>query len=175
MPNVSGLLTQKPGSPYGDPAPGDTRNFSVTPTPKREKPNETWNKLKNEKDGYGATYKILKADRLDDYNHTQHGTFHQFSLLLEPLSTPAASNGHQSDAQRSAAIDRAVAFKAAARIIGYQVQAGKVNPEVVVPRAEELTDALLPILRGADPKGPWTEAEGPDPDASENRDGDIPF
>ena len=62
---VSGLLSQKPDSPYAEPAIGDTRGFSVTPTPKKNKPGETWNKLKNDREG--TQFKILKADRLADY------------------------------------------------------------------------------------------------------------
>lgn len=191
MSAVSGVLTQKPDSP--DPVQGSVQRFSVEQRPKKNK-DGFWNKLKNEKEGYGSAYEILKAERIDDYTHPQHGTFHQFSLLLSPQEDAAgavgeaqSSNGVSAPAAasdvRGDKIDRAVAFKAAARVVGYQVQSGKTAPENVAAEIEQLTDSLLQVLiapGAADPKGPWMEAEGaeetrPEPSLTDNDGNEPPF
>ena len=185
---ISGVLTQKPNSQ--EPATGQTRRFSVEQRPKRDKPDETWNKLKNEGEGFGTEYNILKCDRMDDYNHPQHGTFHQFSLLIAPTngtgapvggseSAPNASNarsgGGSSDEQREAQIARAVAFKGAVELAAtyeQKAETAKTTAEVV-SLVREYAEALLPIVRGESGNDvPLDTAESVQADSP---DSDIPF
>lgn len=162
---VSGLLTQKPDSPA--PNNGEVKNFTVEQRPKKSGEG-TWNKLKNEREGFGSAYKILKSEQLDDYTHPQHGTFHQFSLLLEPASEGAgsgAANGSSPSSAKDEDIARAVAFKGAVEIYAAHGKAPENDAHTAIAIGS-LTTALLPIVKGETDEAPPTEPSG---------DSDIPF
>lgn len=169
MSNVSGLLTQKPDSPA--PEPGETRRFSVEQREKKNKPGETWNKLKNEGEGYGQAFKVLKADKTDFTDNHGNVSYSVLCESLDPSGTPVsaavgASNGSD---PRGESIDRAVAFKGAVELVAAGIQEGKLEPEAATTAIRSLTTALLPIVKGqSDP--PAEPAE-----SGTNLDADIPF
>ena len=49
---ISALLTQKPESP--DPVKGEVKRFTLEQKRKKEKPDETWTKAKNESGDFGG-------------------------------------------------------------------------------------------------------------------------
>ena len=165
---ISALLTQKPDSP--EPVAGEVKSFSLEQKPKKKNPDETWTKAKNESGDFGDPYKIVKAERLGDYTHPQHGTFHQFSILLEPAvngdapaQRPEQTRHPVGEDERSAKIDRAVAFKAAVSFLCRRDLDRKADPKQIA----ELTDELLGVLTGGEDTG--SADPNPQPD-----DG-IPF
>ena len=190
-------LTQKPDSPFGDPAVGQDRWFTLT-----EKGN--FIKAKNEKadSGFGKPHKILEVERKADWNSAQHGTFHQWNLSLEALATQEDAAGAVGEAQSSsdsvsapaaasdyakelspaaqARISQNVAFKGAVRVVAYEVQTGNCKPEDVPAKVESLTADLLEVLiaPSADPKDvPMDTAESVQADQTTDRldEGQPPF
>lgn len=157
--SVSGLLTQKLDSPV--PEAGNTARFSIEVRPKKSG-DGTWNKLKNEKGDFGSEYKILKADRKDDYTHPEHGAFAQYSLLLEPVTSQEGAEGGSSSSNGGGAssatsdkdeqINRSVAFKGAVEIAASRIQSGTLKPEDAADAIKALTNSLLPVVRGEGPK-----------------------
>lgn len=166
---ISGLLTQKPSSPA--PAVGEIGRYETELKPKKSG-DGTWVKIKNAGGDFGSPFKVLKAERKDDYTHPQHGVFHQYSILLEPATNGAAPLPAVSG-DKDAAIEKAVIFKAAVRLAGYEVQGGHIKPEAVVDRVQSLVGTLAPILTGA------AEGKAPDTDAPVGTGGptddEIPF
>lgn len=175
--SISGLLTQKPDRPA--PEPGAVRRFSAERREKSKKPGEFYTKIKNEGDGFGQEYKVLKADKTDFVDN--HGNV-SYSLLIEPLdptgnpvsgpvSAPNASNGRSADQDRTDQINRSVAFKAAAEIVAARVQNGNLKPEDAAGAIASMTTALLPVVTGeAAPPTPPAESGSP-----VKTDDDIPF
>lgn len=175
MTKVSGLLKMKPDGPYPTPEEGQTRRLSVEQVPKKDKPNETWNRLKNEGADFGAPYKVLKADQLDGKDN--HGNI-TFSLLVEPTSAQEGAGvgvGGEGTAPAPASdkderIARQVAAKMSARIVGYLVQTKQIAPEQVVEEVAIMTASFLPIVGGT---GKVEPQPGPTNGAKETDD--IPF
>jgi len=174
---IGALLSQKPSSAI--PEVGQTRNFSIEERPKKSGEG-TWKKAKNEGEGFGLTYKVLKVDPLDDYTN-EHGTLNQFSLMLELAegnaqtavggsgSAPNATNVGSGGDARDESIARAVAFKGAVELIA----AGKAPEDSV----RLLTDALLPIVKGTPvpPPLPPPMDTAESVQADQTLDADIPF
>lgn len=177
---VSGLLSQKPSSP--EPKIGDVRRFELEQRPKKSGEG-FWTKLKNAGDTFGAEYEIVKCDRKDDYTN-DHGTLHQYSLLLKPSSGEGvgATSSGQSDmggaasttsTSREDSIDRAVAFKGAVELAASEVRAGKLAIEDTVDRINALTAELLNVVKGS-PDPPSQPAQSGTNAAADPDDG-IPF
>lgn len=83
---IHGLLTQKPTSPT--PQAGDERRFSVEE--RVGKSGKAYTKLKGEGEGYGALYRIVKAQKT---NHVDaHGNV-SFNVDIMPMEQAANGNG----------------------------------------------------------------------------------
>lgn len=173
---ISGLVTQKPDSP--EPKVGDIRRFSIEVRQKASG-DGTWNKLKNEKDGYGSEYKVVKADRKDDWVSEQHGTFHQYSLLIEPQNSSGgtySSGGEVSGGDRQNSIEAQAAAKSAARYLqGREASPEEINIATVafftaIQNAKEMGEPEKP---SADPKAE-AKPSGSPTNAADPAD-EIPF
>lgn len=167
---INGLLTQKPDSPA--PAAGNTQRFSWEQ--KTGKSGKPYIKIKNEGKDYGSACEVVSAEKTD-FTDT-HGNI-SFNVSFIPQDDAAGGvgearqNGSSSAAtsdERGDKIDRAVAFKGAVRVVAYEVQTGKCQPEEVAAKVETLTDSLLAVL--APETGPTEPASG-----QPKADDDIPF
>lgn len=181
MTAIGALLSQKPSTPA--PQVGQTQNYTIEERPKKSGEG-TWKKAKREGAGFGAVYKILKAEPLEDYTN-EHGTLKQWSLMLELAegnaqqavggsgTASAASNGAGGGDARDESIARAVSFKGAVEIVAAHIQQGKLAPEAATGAITTLTEALLPIVKGntTPPTPPAPSGDNLTTDAGE----EVPF
>ena len=164
---VNGLLTQKPDSPA--PAAGNTQRFSWEQrTGKSGKP---WIKIKNEGEGYGSECEVVSAEKTDFTD--SHGNV-SYNVSFIPTQDGAGGVGGEAQSappatsDRSAEINRAVAFKGAVEIAASRIQSGTLKPEDATEAIHALTAALLPVVQG--------NAEGNGDGASQPATADdIPF
>lgn len=168
MTQINGLLTQKPDRPA--PAAGESRRFSWEQrTGKSGKP---WIKIKNEGKDYGSECQIVSAEKTDFSDAHGNVSFNVSFVPQDGAGAVGGSNGSAAPAtsDRSAEINRAVAFKGAVELAASQLQSGKLAPEGATAYIQTMTAELLTVVEGAaDPKDVVSKT------TEVNGDDDIPF
>lgn len=182
MAALSGLLKVKP---QNIPSEGDT--LTLTHQELKSQKGNTYLKFKRDNEDYGGKPYIVKSVRQGDPD--QHGNIGCW-IKVEgdseaPQSPPNAQNGRSGADPRGDSIDRAVAFKGAIEVVvargirpggcrGWRAAWRRpgikdLNATDVAKRVATVTEALLPVVKGADTPTPQT------PEPEREPDDDIPF